>query len=139
MTAPSARTGLVIITHGQIGQALIDVAEFILDQSLDEVGFLSFSQSAACAASGDPTSDDDILHVIEAADRGQGVLVMTDICGASPYNHVARLLRAGSVVLTSGINLAMLIRAWNYRDRLPPQLVELVIEGGLRDIRECHQ
>ena len=125
------QTGLVIVTHGQIGRSLIDVAEFILDQSLADVRFVSFQQSEMVN-----TEDDEIYKAIESADQGQGVLVMTDIFGASPCNYVTRLLARTHVAMVSGINLAMLIRVWNYREKPLRQLVKLATEGAIRDIRE---
>jgi mannose/fructose-specific phosphotransferase system component IIA len=82
------------------------------------------------------TGDDEINKAIDGADRGCGVLVLTDIGGASPFNYVARLLPNDRVALVSGINLAMLIRVWNYRNRPLSQLVKLATDGAVRDIRE---
>jgi len=127
----ACQTGLVIVTHGQIGRALIEVAEFILDQSLSSVRFVSFRQSDM-----GNTGDDEINKAIEDVDQGQGVLVLTDIGGASPCNHVARLLAPDRVALVSGINLAMLIRVWNYRNKPLRQLAKLATDGAIRDISE---
>jgi PTS system mannose-specific IIA component len=131
MNAASAETGLVIITHGQIGRSMIEVAEFILDQSLAAVQFVPFRQSAA-----DKTGDEEIHKAIRSASRGSGVLVMTDLGGASPCNHVARLLPDDNLALVSGLNLAMLIRVWNYRSKPLRQLAKLATEGAIRDIME---
>ena len=87
----------------------------------------------------DSTGDDEINKAILAADQGQGVLIMTDLGGASPFNHVARLLPDTGVELVNGLNLAMLIRAWNYRQQTPNRLAVLAVEGAIRDIREFHQ
>lgn len=133
MTAPAARTGLVVVTHGQIGRALIEVAEFILDESLSDIRFVSFRQSAM-----DATGEEEIRSAVQGAECGQGVLILTDIGGASPFNTVNRLLPAGSLALVNGLNLAMLIRAWNYRDQRPDRLALMAAQGGVRDIREYH-
>jgi len=127
-------TGLVLVTHGAIGKSLLEVAEFILDQSLAEVGFVSFRQSAM-----ECTGESEVRRAIEAANQGQGVLVLTDLGGASPCNQVARLATCCAAELVTGLNLAMLIRAWNYRQQPPPQLAKLAAEGAIRDIREFHQ
>ncbi len=127
-------TGLVLVTHGQIGQSLLDVAEFILDEPLAEVRFVSFRQSAM-----EHTGEGEIKRAIEAADQGQGVLVLTDIGGASPFNQVVSLIPVSHAELVSGLNLAMLIRAWNYRQQVPHRLAVLAAEGAIRDIREFHQ
>jgi PTS system mannose-specific IIA component len=126
-------TGLVLVTHGQIGRSLLDVAEFILDQSLADVGCVSFRQSAM-----EHTGAAEIAQAIRTADQGQGVLVLTDIGGASPCNQVASLLQGATVDLVTGLNLAMLLRAWNYRSQPPGKLAELATEGAIRDIREYH-
>ena len=131
MNQARGNAGFVIVTHGDIGRSIIDVAEFILEQSLAEVRFVSFRQSAM-----ESTGNEDILKAIDNADHGAGVLVMTDIGGASPCNYVARLLADSRVAMVSGLNLAMLIRAWNYRDRPLPQLAKLATEGAIRDIVE---
>jgi PTS system mannose-specific IIA component len=126
-------TGLVLVTHGQIGRSLLEVAEFILDQSLSEVGFVSFRQSAM-----EHTGAEEIRQAIARADQGQGVLVLTDVGGASPCNQVASLLQGARVDLVTGLNLAMLLRAWNYRRQPPAKLATLATEGAIRDIREYH-
>jgi PTS system mannose-specific IIA component len=130
-SASGRHTGIVLVTHGQIGRSLLDVAEFILDQSLAEVAFISFRQSAM-----EHTGASEIMRAIAAADQGQGVLVLTDVGGASPCNQVTTLLADSGAALVTGLNLAMLIRAWNYRQRDARQLATLAAEGAVRDIRE---
>ena len=132
-TTAGPNTGIVLVTHGQIGQSLLEVAEFILGQSLAEVTFVSFRQSAM-----ESTGASEILRAIDAADQGQGVLVLADVGGASPCNQVTNLLTDSGAALVTGLNLAMLLRAWNYRQREPRELATLAAEGAVRDIRE-HQ
>jgi PTS system mannose-specific IIA component len=132
MKTENSMTGLVIVTHGQIGRAMLQVAEFILDQSLADIVFVSFRQSAA-----DKTGNEEILSAIEATERGQGVLVLTDLGGASPCNQIIRLLSSSDATLVSGLNLAMLIRVWNYRNKPVKKLAQLAVEGAIRDIKVC--
>jgi PTS system mannose-specific IIA component len=127
-------TGLLIITHGQIGQTMINVAEFILDQSLSSIQFISYRQTDT-----GETENGEISAAISHLDRGQGVLVMADLGGASPFNNVKQLLTDNNMTLVSGLNLAMLIRVWNYRNKSLPQLAKLATEGGIRDIRQFDQ
>ncbi|HLF31606.1 MAG TPA: hypothetical protein VI566_11340 [Xanthomonadales bacterium] len=132
MNSTPPAIGLVLLTHGQIGRALIDVAEFILDRSLADIRVVSFRQSAD-----EKTGDEEIRKAIDSANLGHGVLVLTDISGASPCNQVMRLPFSTEVAVVSGLNLAMLIRAWNYRDKPLCQLADLAVEGAIRDIRKC--
>ena len=110
------------------------VVFFILEQSLAEVHLVSFRQSAVAK-----TGDREIQQAIAKAERGKGVLVLTDVGGASPCNCVTRLLCSDQVAVVSGLNLAMLLRVWNYRSKPLGQLVKLALEGGIRDIKECSQ
>lgn len=121
--------GMVIVTHGQAGHALIEVAEFILGQSLAQIQPVPFSQSVVHS-----TGQKELRSALQSCDEGDGILVMTDLIGASPANHVTGLLEEFNAIMVSGINLAMLLRAWNYRDQPLEVLARKAIEGGQRGI-----
>ena len=133
MSAGTPETGLVIVTHGQIGQSMIEVAEFILDQSLSSIRFISYLQAGMPKA-----NHDEIRQIIASMDSGQGVLVMTDLGGASPCNHVSELMNDQDLAVVTGLNLAMLLRVWNYRAKSFHQLATLATEGAIRDVKEFH-
>ena len=121
--------GLLVVTHGQIGRAVIDAAQFILGNSLSTV------QCVPVLQSGSESPDLEILaQRIAAADEGQGVLIFTDLAGASPSNAIEDLVENRKVRVVSGFNLPMLIRAWNYRTEPLDRLAQLAMEGGLRGI-----
>ena len=71
MKPKGTATGLVVLTHGKIGCSLIEVAEFILGQSLAEIRVISFRQSAM-----EETAENEIQETIGSANQGQGVLVI---------------------------------------------------------------
>ena len=56
------------------------------------------------------------VDLIRFLDQGHGVLMMTDIYGATPSNIAARLLEAGRVEGIAGVNLPMLIKALTHRE-----------------------
>jgi PTS system ascorbate-specific IIA component len=122
--------GIVIVTHGQAGQSLIEAAEFILDSPLTRIRFVPISQSGIHM-----TGNGDLRAVISACDDGDGVLVLTDLAGASPANLVASLLQEFNAIMVTGINLAMLLRVWNYRDQSLENLAHTAVEGGKRSIK----
>jgi PTS system ascorbate-specific IIA component len=125
--------GIVIVTHGQTGLSLVNDAEFILGQSLGRIRCIQFNQS------GDQlTGDDELKQVIAESDQGEGVLVLTDVVGASPANLVTGLLEEYHATMVSGINLAMLIRVWNYRDTPLESLADKAVQGGRRGIEAFH-
>ena len=67
-------------------------------------------------------------------DGGDGVLVLTDIYGATPCNIAMRLLEKGRVEGLSGVNLPMLIRALTYRNEPLAAAVEKALSGGVEGV-----
>ena len=121
--------GFVIVTHGQIGESIIHAAEFILGHSLNEIGRISVRQSGS-----EMPNVEFIRSTIASADEGDGVLVMTDLAFASPSNIVEQVLEESHARVVSGVNLSMLLRAWNYRSESLESLAERAYEGGIRGI-----
>lgn len=121
--------GLVIVTHGDIGKSLIGAAEFILGQPLDRIACIAVRQS------GTEIPDMEIMRdAIGSVDDGDGVLVLTDLACASPSNIVEQLMQDRQARVVSGINLSMLLRAWNYRDDPLEKLAERAFKGGIKGI-----
>ena len=104
--------GILLITHEGIGSTLLAVALRLMR-----------NLPLACEAfdvpfDGDP---DSLLPQASAAmrrvDSGSGVLVLTDLYGATPSNLAARLARLGTPVRrVSALSLPMLLRVMNYAD-----------------------
>jgi PTS system ascorbate-specific IIA component len=67
-------------------------------------------------------------------DEGDGVLVLTDIYGATPGNIALKLLQPGRVEGISGVNLPMLIRALTYREQGLAVVVEKALSGGTEGV-----
>lgn len=122
--------GILIVTHGGAGADLLEVAEFILGESLAEIGFVPFRQS------GDRlTTIAEVQAAMARADSGDGVLVLTDLPGASPANSVAKLLEAHAGVMVTGVNLAMLMSVWNYRNEPLGLLARKAVDSGRRSVK----
>lgn len=119
--------GFVVVTHGATAASVIAEAEFVLGQPMNEVQAVHFNEAAADVA--------DIRSAIEKTDAGDGVLVMTDLIGASPSNRVANLLDDYNAVMVTGVNLAMLVCVWNYRDQDLGMVVRKAVEGGRRGVK----
>jgi PTS system ascorbate-specific IIA component len=71
---------------------------------------------------------------VRQLDQGDGVLVLTDIYGATPGNIALRLLEPGRVEGVSGVNLPMLIRALTYREQGLALAVEKALSGGTEGV-----
>ena len=72
--------------------------------------------------------------LIRFLDQGEGVLVLTDIYGATPSNIAARLLRPGRVEGLAGVNLPMLIRALTYRNETLLTMRDKALEGAAEGV-----
>ena len=68
---------------------------------------------------------------LRRADNGQGVLILTDLYGASPSNLAARLTQLGTPARrVAGMNLPMLLRVCNYADQPLDELALTAVSGG---------
>lgn len=121
--------GLVLVTHGDIGCALLHQARQILDDPLEGVASLAIDIN-------DRSTGNNLGEAIAAAEQGAAVLVMTDLPGASPSNLAVEVGRQSGCSVIAGLNLPMLIRAWNYRNRPIDELKALAIEGGKQGVLE---
>ena len=125
--------GLLLVTHGDIGTALISSATQILGAPPAQVATLSVWRHD------DP--DDLVLRareLMEGIDAGDGVLVLTDIFGATPGNVVSRLLHDGQVEGVSGVSLPMLLRVLTSRSASPrialATAVQRALSGGAEGV-----
>jgi PTS system mannose-specific IIA component len=102
--------GVVLATHGELGRALIGAMEMIVgSQTL--VAALSLQVSDRIE---DATSR--LQEALEAADEGDGVLVLTDMLGGTPSNLCLALIGGTRPVeVVSGANLPMLLKAAQVR------------------------
>jgi len=117
--------GILIISHGAFGEALIHGASHVLGKRplhVSQVGVTIHDDPDAIL----PQARD----LVRQLDRGQGVLVLTDILGATPSNIATRLLKPGKVAGLSGASLPMLIRAITYRDEPLAAVVDKAMSGG---------
>jgi PTS system ascorbate-specific IIA component len=69
-------------------------------------------------------------RMIGLVDNGKGVLLLTDIFGATPSNLALKLLEPGRVEGLTGVNLPMLVRALTYREKGMEILLQRARDGG---------
>ncbi|MDR1647815.1 MAG: PTS fructose transporter subunit IIA [Zoogloeaceae bacterium] len=121
--------GILLVTHGTLGEALLQNVCHVLNHRPPQLAQLGV------AAQDDPL---DILptarYLLAAVDHGEGVLVMTDLYGATPANVALKLLEPGRVEGVAGINLSMLLRALTYRDKDMETLVAKAISGACNGV-----
>jgi len=62
------------------------------------------------------------------------VLILSDICGATPCNIASRLVNPGHAELLSGVSLPMLVRALTYRDENLDSVIQKAMAGGVNGV-----
>ncbi len=124
--------GIMLITHGDIGNALLNTAISVLEVHPLPTRILTVADNS------DP---DETLEAAEQAlselNNGDGVLVLTDLYGSTPSNIACKLRRHGHVRVVSGINLPMLIRVLNYPGLDLDDLKEKALSGGKDGVLSC--
>jgi PTS system mannose-specific IIA component len=73
-------------------------------------------------------------ELLEGLDAGDGVLVLTDIFGATPGNVVSRLLEDGRIEGVSGVSLPMLLRVITGRNGSLSDAVQRALSGGAEGV-----
>ncbi len=121
--------GILLITHGTLGEILIDTASHMLNKRP-----LLLRQLGVAA------KDDPLLllsparAMVKELDDGDGVLILTDIYGATPSNLCAKLVVPGKVQAVAGVSLPMLIRALTYREKSLEVMISKAISGGCEGV-----
>ncbi|MCG8564655.1 MAG: PTS fructose transporter subunit IIA [Desulfobacterales bacterium] len=123
-------TGLLIVTHADLGSALIETIEFILGKEQDNLLSVSI----------DIKEDADSLRKkiqkgISKVGTDEGVIILTDMFGGTPSNLSYAFLDEGQVEVISGVNLPILLKAVTLRKKLElNELTASLVEHGKRSI-----
>ena len=105
--------GIVIVTHRQLGESLIDAAEFILGSRPDAVEPVSIDLNERADLLRKKIADG-----IKAVDDKTGVLILTDMFGGTPSNLSYSFLEEGRIEVISGVNLPILIKTVDSRKKM---------------------
>ena len=117
--------GLLIVTHCDLGKELLNAAEFIVGK-IEAVDTIAITE----------TSGTDLLRKrieakIGALDKGDGVLILTDMFGGTPSNLSLSFLKEGKIEVLTGVNLPMVIAIGQNRPSLKvAALAEKAQEAG---------
>lgn len=137
MAADQKSVALVIVAHVPLASALQEVAQHVLgaDAPVHAIDI----EPGACAQD----STESLLIRLETLDEGVGVLLMTDLPGASPSNicvSAARVLNQNvpTCQVIAGVNPAMVLRAINYRHQDLVTLADQALQGGVRAMQSLN-
>jgi len=123
--------GILLVTHGEIGRSMIDCAAHILDNYPISVESLSINSNNDLHQ-----YNDIIAKKIKNLESGHGVLIMTDIYGATPCNLLNKFIQKDKVEVVTGINLPMLIKAISDRKDNIKTLITDSIECAQKNIKK---
>ncbi len=123
-------TGILLVTHANLGSTLIETVEFILGKSQDNLSCVSINIQ----------EDPDILRKkikteISNVKTDNGVIILTDMFGGTPSNLSYSLLEEGRVEVISGVNLPILLKAVTARSKMDMEtLTSSLVEHGKKSI-----
>ena len=127
--------GIVFVSHINIGQEMINVAETILGRKFNNFRFLEvpFEVDVSKATK-------QLEEKIEEVDQGEGVLLLTDFFGGTPSNICTSILsKKKNLELVYGTNLAMVIKLSSCCDKYPLEKLAEFIKGyGIDHINLIH-
>jgi PTS system ascorbate-specific IIA component len=117
--------GVLIIAHDTLPDSLVKAVTHVLGVTPPQF------QTISVKATDDPF---DLLPgaraIVDALDMGDGVLIFSDIYGATPCNLAGKLQIPGRVELIAGVNLPMLVRAFTYREKGMETMITKAVSGG---------
>ncbi|WII93564.1 PTS mannose transporter subunit IIA [Kingella negevensis] len=123
---------LLIITHETLGAAYVQLANhFFSGQDLSHISILNVSHA---------DDHESIIHraqeLLPEIDHGNGVLILTDIFGATPCNAAMKMIVPQKSAIISGLNAPMLIKALSYsrQETDLAKFTETVKQAGLNGI-----
>lgn len=101
--------GILLVSHGNMAEGMLDSAKMFFGTDLEQIDFLTLKLDTAI---------DDFKESLEvklaSIDKGEGVVVLTDLLGGTPANQCFKLIRKDVIVLT-GMNLVILVELMNQR------------------------
>ena len=121
--------GMVLVTHGRLATEFRAALEHVVgpQKQLETVTIM-------------PEDDmeqrrEDIVRAVDAADQGQGVVILTDMFGGTPSNLAISVMDQSNVEVLAGVNLPMLVKLARVRGELPLKAtVEKAQEAGRKYI-----
>lgn len=101
--------GMVLVTHGDLGKELLLATEHVCGEQ-------KFAQAVSIGPDDDMEQRRaEILKTVMAADRGKGVIVITDMFGGTPSNLALSIIDKAHIEVLAGANLPMMIKLASVR------------------------
>ena len=129
--------GILIIAHTPVASAMLGFAEHTYGMLPERVRAVDIPPHEDAKI-----SYERVVIAAKAVDTGKGILILTDVMGATPANVASRLVGlnpsisgiSSQVVVLTGMNLPMLMRAVSYRSDAIETLAQKALQGGMNGI-----
>ena len=123
--------GVLIVTHNNSGKELLSCCTSIFGDAPLDIETIGVSSKDS-----PEEAQEKIKTSIERLDGGDGVLLITDLYGATPCNLAIKVMQAipNKIKIITGINLQMILKTFNYHDLGLDQLAAKVLFGGSNGI-----
>lgn len=129
--APNANVGILLLSHGPLAEALKETVGVLEPDQEEPLGALSLAWDEA-----PERASERLQKAIAQADRGRGVVLLTDMFGGTPSNLALAFLHKGKIEIVSGVNLPMVMkaRALAREGKEPSEMARTLVEKGRRAI-----
>jgi mannose PTS system EIIA component len=124
-------TGIVVVTHGKLAQALVATAEMIMgeQEGIKTIGF---------------EAGQDVMNLHEKINQAvqlfapeEEILILVDLLGGSPYNASAMLaMKQSKIKVVTGVNLPMLLEVLPARSMDVATLKQMAVHAGQSGVSE---
>ncbi len=123
--------GILLLSHGPLADALRDTVQVLEPQPGEPLGALSLAWDEA-----PEHASERLQRAIADADRGRGVVLLTDMFGGTPSNLALAFLQKGRVEIVTGVNLPMVVkaRALAREGKEPGEMARTLVDKGRRSI-----
>ena len=117
--------GILLVTHNGLGDSFVDCVKHVL-------GVVPHNLKVLSVTANDDTQQklSEGQALIKQLDTGGGVLILSDVYGATPSNIGRQLCHAERVIGVAGLNLPMLLRVVCYPETTLPELAKAAVDGG---------
>ena len=122
--------GILILTHGRLGQALLDTLEEIMGPQEDVLSIEFHSNDNP------EVKRKELYKAIDELNSGKGVVILTDMFGGTPSNLAMSALGLKAIEVIAGVKLPMLIKFVEHRkNTVLPEAAQKAFEAGRKYIQ----
>ena len=121
---------ILIISHAEIANSFAYCIEHIINKRVENLVVLPVKKAESTESILARAQEIVKMQLLNA----EGVLILTDVFGATPSNIASKLIKSGKVELITGLNLPMLIRAISYSKGTLADCVSKSVDGGVNGI-----